>query len=382
MSEVTHPSFGKGRVLRQVRGGRYCVVLFEGRRIPWQVNTTELSFEAQPPVAQEAVAEELDLATIGPALQILEALRLGVVPPQGTDVYTVGRDVEMEMIQKDLVQACEGGAARVVLGDYGTGKTHLLEVIEQKALEANMVVARVVLDEEECSPSQPRRVYRALCNSLRYPDRKERGLQPLFDGAVDGLPDSFFDKDSSDYHHYLSPTLAYYRRLDEEETAGELLLDYIGGHPSLSNRELERELRGATGLRGHRLYALMDYRPWAHLYTYLVGGLAYLVERAGYRGICLLFDEAEFYALLNRSRPRLRGPALRLLRRRRGGARGGVVRSGRGASRRSRGSPKLSSALPTSAEPLHRLRHDRRPAGNGCFGAPVGAGPFCLSLSP
>lgn len=300
MSEVTHPSFGKGRVLRQVRGGRYCVVLFEGRQIPWQVDTTELAFAKKKSAAPTVVVEDPDLSEIGPSLQILEALRLGVVPPQGTEIYTVGRDVEMEMIQNDLEQAKEGGAARVVLGDYGTGKTHLLEVIEQRALEENMVVARVVLDEEECSPSQPRRVYRALCNSLRFPDQEERGLKPLFDRAAERLPDSFFKSGNGRYHHYLSPVLAYYRQLEDEAVA-ELLLDYIGGHPSLSNRELERELRQATRVRGQRLYALMDYRPWAHLYTYLVGGLAYLVERSGYDGLCLLFDEAEFYALLNRA---------------------------------------------------------------------------------
>ena len=303
MSEVTHPDFGAGKVVRQVRGGRYSVVLFEGRRVPWQVETRQLKFLRKGRKAKLPKAPpEPDLKEVGPSLQILEALRLGVVPPGGTELYTVGRDLEMKMVHEDLERVVtDGGAARVVLGDYGTGKTHLLEVIEQSALERGLVVGRVVLDEAEAAPSHPKRVYRQLVNSLRFPDREERGLQPLFEGAQGNLPETFFQKDHPDFHAYLSPALAYYSRLKQAPELRDLLLDWVGGHPSLSNRELERELRRETRLRGQRLYALMDYRPWAHLYAYLAGGIAYLVRQAGYKGLCLLFDEAEFYALLNRA---------------------------------------------------------------------------------
>lgn len=231
-----------------------------------------------------------------PGLQVLEALRLGVVPAVDPTQLTVGRELEFSLIDQDFGEVAEQGSARVFLGDYGTGKTHLLEWIEHQARRRNFLCSRVVLDEEEVSPSHPQRVYRALCRSLRYPDSEARGLETLLDKAK--LPDKFLRPGSSLYHHYLSPVLTYLARLEAEAPLREELLDWISGHPSQSNPELEQQLRLHTGVRGQRLYALKDYRPWAHLYSYLVGGLAWMSRRAGYEGLVLLFDEAEFYSLL------------------------------------------------------------------------------------
>ena len=226
-----------------------------------------------------------------PHLQTLEALRLGVVSRVGVEDLTVARDAELALVKQDLAETPTQGAARVFLGDYGTGKTHLLELIEQLALSQNFLVSRVVLDEEEVPPSHPQRVYRALCRGLRYPGLSAQGLGVLLDRlASQGMPSP---------HHYFSPVLAYWKALPEEDPLREALLEWIEGHPGQGNQELEQALRSRTRVRGQRLYALKDYRPWAHIYGYLVGGLAVAARRAGYAGLVALFDEAEFYALLN-----------------------------------------------------------------------------------
>jgi hypothetical protein len=212
---------------------------------------------------------------------------------------TVGRDTEFALIDEDLAATPQGGSARVFLGDYGTGKTHLLELLEHKAIAGNFLCTRVVLDEEEVPPSHPQRVYRALCRGLRYPDQPGNGLQPLFERLRKWESRDFFRPGSSLYHSYLSPALAYYRALEADEPLADELLTWLEGHPSQSNSELEASLRQRTRVRQQRLFALKDYRPWAHLYSYLVGGIAYLARQAGYEGLVVLFDEAEFYALLN-----------------------------------------------------------------------------------
>lgn len=212
---------------------------------------------------------------------------------------TVGRDVEFALIDQDLAETPEQGAARVFLGDYGTGKTHLLELIEHKALADNFLCARVVLDEEEVPASHPQRVYRALCRGLTYPDSPARGIQPLFEKLRSWDGRDFFRPGSASYHAYLSPGLAYWRALDAEDELADELLSWLEGSPSQSNMELEARLKQRTRIRQQRLFALKDYRPWAHLYSYLVGGLAFLARQAGYSGLVILFDEAEFYSLLN-----------------------------------------------------------------------------------
>ena len=84
----------------------------------------------------------------------LEAMRLGVVPSAEVDTYTVGRDVELAMVDRDLEEtAASGGAVRAILGDYGTGKTHLLELIRSRALAAGFLVAEATLDPVE-TPQQ------------------------------------------------------------------------------------------------------------------------------------------------------------------------------------------------------------------------------------
>jgi len=234
-----------------------------------------------------------------PHLQTLEALRLGVVPRTGPESFTVARDLELSLVDQDLAETPERGAARVFLGDYGTGKTHLLELIEHKALAQNFLCTRVVLDEDEVPPSHPQRVYRALCRGLLYPDSQQSGLglSRLFERAQ--VDSAFLQPGKALYHQYFSPVLEYWRCLEEEDPLKEDLQEWIEGHPSQSNQELEARLRRQTRIRRHRLFALKDYRPWAHLYSYLVGGLAWLARQAGYQGLVVLFDEAEFYALLN-----------------------------------------------------------------------------------
>ncbi len=229
-------------------------------------------------------------------LQTLEALRLGVVPRISPEALTVAREQELAMVEQDLVETPKVGSARVFLGDYGTGKTHLLELIEHLALSRNFLCSRIVLDEEEVPPSHPQRVYRALCRGLRYPEGGQ-GLAPLLDRIVPH--ERWLRPGSSSYHHYLSPVLQYWKALEPEDPLRDELQDWIEGHPSASSKELEPELRRRTRLRGLRLFALKDYRPWAHLYSYLIGGLAHLAQQAGYEGLVLLFDEAEFYGLLN-----------------------------------------------------------------------------------
>jgi len=247
-----------------------------------------------------AAAPRRRRAAKNPHLQTLEALRLGVVPRQEPEQLTVARDAELELIAQDLRETPQRGAARVFLGDYGTGKTHLLELLEHQAMAQGFLVSRVVLDEEEVPPSHPQRVYRALCRGLRYPDANGQGLELLLDKCLQSnLPAKFFQTGNPLYHHYFSPVLQYWKALDSEDPLREELQEWIEGQPSQSSQELEGRLRQRTRVRGQRLFALKDYRPWAHIYGYLVGGLAWLAQKAGYQGLVVLFDEAEFYALLN-----------------------------------------------------------------------------------
>jgi len=337
--KVFHPVHGSGEVVTYRRGGRVAIVDFESRPMPTHVPVREFTIRE---VDEDEDADRSgvdDLLELGPRFEgdrdetessrVLEAMRLGVVPASSTDVYTVGRDVEVGQIQADLGCAERGeGAVRAFLGDYGTGKTHLLQLAESRALEENFLTARVVLDPRGTPPSHPKRVYRDLVHSLQYPDRRhdeDTGLQPLFDQAVadDRVCEQFDvrrgkgDRDerlAEGMHLYLSPALSYYRelaaddvdrRIDEVddlerylEDARTLLFDWIEGHPTVSNADLNDHLSHVEGAYPW-LYSLMDYRPWARIYGYLLSGLSTLARAVGYAGLAVFVDEAERFSLLS-----------------------------------------------------------------------------------
>jgi hypothetical protein len=264
----------------------------------------------------------------------LEAMRLGVVPSAEVATYTVGRDAELAMVDGDLRETLEtGGTVRAILGDYGTGKTHLLELIRSRALAAGFLVAEATLDPVETPPSHPKRVYRSLVRSLAYPDQlhHDLGLRPLLEKGCrsEAAAERFRlqragraeirNQLDEGAHLYLTPALRYLkaaqagggrqgrrarrRGADDDPTvtaelAVELLLDWIEGHPTISNQVIDVVLARTLG-RQDKVYSLLDFRPWARIYAYLLNGIARLARCVGYGGLVVLLDEAEFYALLS-----------------------------------------------------------------------------------
>jgi hypothetical protein len=276
----------------------------------------------------------------------LEAMRLGVVPSADLSAYTVGRERELGTVDEDLARvAAEGGAVRGFLGDYGAGKTHLLELIRARALAKGFLVAEATLDPSETSPSHPKRVYRALVRSLVYPDRPHEeglGLRPLLEkgSGSEAAAERFrtvatgrravAERLTEGAHLYLTPALQYMARLTvparrgrKEPRAGRgagsaatgggvsgrgaaevravgrsLLVDWLEGHPTLSNQVIDAALSRALG-RHDTIYSLLDFRPWARIYAYLLSGLSVLARSVGYSGLVILLDEAEFYSLLS-----------------------------------------------------------------------------------
>jgi hypothetical protein len=340
---IRHPDWGAGRVLALLRGGRVVRVEFdEMAGTPWEIPRDELMvLDPDGPLASSARKEageafhEDDKAhpKEGPgvreggeddrvpvndsggrdpspqdsvtARQAIEALRLGVVPTSHLDTYTVGRDVELVVVLKDLESAVRDGGFRVVLGDYGTGKTHFLEMAELLALESGFLATRATLDSREVVPNRPRRIFHQLARGIRYPDDptiESRGLKPLLEKAAkDGkIVRQWSSRNSPDYHPYIGPALFYMAvvsEMDEGEELKERLIDWIEGSEVASNLDLEKELRQLTGART-RLYALKDFRTVTHLYTLILGGIAELARQVGYRGLAVMVDEAEFYSVL------------------------------------------------------------------------------------
>jgi len=80
------------------------------------------------------------------ARSIMNSLGGGTVPKEGLGYITVGREQELASLLRDTEIIEDGGATfRFVVGDYGSGKTFLLQTIKEYLVKNNFVVAEVDL---------------------------------------------------------------------------------------------------------------------------------------------------------------------------------------------------------------------------------------------
>lgn len=218
------------------------------------------------------------------ACRMAEAFRLGVVPHQDVESFTFGRDREVGLVQSALARLKDGkGDVYLVEGEYGTGKTHLLEYIHHRALQTGMLVSICQFDPQEVSPHRPKRVYREIVHNLRFiQDGTEFGFRDLLRRAT--------ELDMSD-HVFLGPVLAKLRRLDAAHIESEVFWQWIEGE---STKDYATDGRSPHRVKGgQRIPALYDFSTAADFYCNILSGISHIARELGLGGLVLLIDEAE-----------------------------------------------------------------------------------------
>ena len=77
---------------------------------------------------------------------IIQSLKSGVTPKIGIQHIQVGRSNEVKALYKDISRISEGGAAfRLIIGDYGSGKTFFMSVVRSIALEKKLVTVNAIV---------------------------------------------------------------------------------------------------------------------------------------------------------------------------------------------------------------------------------------------
>lgn len=114
---------------------------------------------------------------------LLQALRAGVVPRVGQHLVQVGRAPELEALLADIVRVADGGAAfRLVVGEYGAGKTFFLNLVRAVALEKKLVVMSADLTPDRrlhATGGQARSLYNELARSTATRTRIDGGALPV-----------------------------------------------------------------------------------------------------------------------------------------------------------------------------------------------------------
>ena len=269
--ETSHIRYGAGRVVAERHGGFEKRVLFRNGLKRWvrlddlkEVNRRRPESFTCPkyqPIPDERLS----------ARQLIEALRLGVVPFNHVEDFTFGRKREMDKLGNWL-GAPSKGTLRLV-GEYGTGKSHLLGYARGRALQDGFAVASVDMDPNEIPFHKPKRIYGRLVRSFRYvsrADNRERGFRYFLKEALS----AGFLEDHRYFSRLIQPDEDLWNWIEAREAAPRPVPTYDPGYK--------------------RHLSLFDYSTAANVYCYLISALGWAAREAlGLRGLLLLFDEAE-----------------------------------------------------------------------------------------
>jgi hypothetical protein len=232
------------------------------------------------------------------ARRTVEALRAGVPNQDAVRVLNSLQPQVEARFRRQLVSLREDAMAGrstpglLVAGDFGAGKSHLLEYMEHIALDERAVCSRVVISKE--TPLYDLgRVFRAALASLVVPGKRGSALTELA---------SALDADSPEYAtaltHWVSrpdvglnsrfaASLYLYEQVRDPEIR-DRIVSFWAGEP-LNVSQMKSWLRD-LGERGtYRLESV----PARALALQRLLFLARLVLAAGYAGWVILFDEVE-----------------------------------------------------------------------------------------
>ncbi len=241
---------------------------------------------------------------------LINSLGAGVVPRVGLEYIAVGREREIAALLQDLENIAAGGAAfRFVVGRYGAGKSFMLQLLRNHAMERDFVVADADLSPERRlagTDGQGVATYRELMQNIATKTHptggalalvlerwisgiqtlvaQDTGLRPNDDGFDDQVEARILAavKNIEGLVHgfdFATVITTYWRgyRLDERDKKDAALRWLRGEFAS------KTEAKSALGVR-----VIIDDDTW---YDY-IKLFAKFVSDIGYKGLLILLDEA------------------------------------------------------------------------------------------
>lgn len=230
---------------------------------------------------------------------ILQALGSGVVPRTGQQHIQVGRAPELEALLRDIDRVADGGSAlRLVIGEYGAGKTFFLYLVRSVALEKRLITAHADLSPDRrlhATGGQARALYRELTANLATRSRPDGNGLPA---VVERFVTSALTQAAEDG---VSPASVIAARLDRlsEHVGGYDFAQVVGaywrGHDTGDERlkqDAIRWLRGEFNTKTDARQALgvRTIVDDANVYDHLKL-LALFCRQAGFAGLLVVLDE-------------------------------------------------------------------------------------------
>lgn len=239
---------------------------------------------------------------------IIDSLQSGLTPKIGINHFYVGRSKEIEQLEMNLNNLADGGSfVRFIIGNYGSGKTILLELAKLFAHKRRIVVASadISMDKILCSSNQnhkSRNLYAELINNLStsaYPTGHalESIIQMWADNLRQQYPENTFEHRR--IFQLLKPLHKHTQYSDFCHIIETYLNAYDNGDENVKENAL-RWLRGEFRLLTEakqclNVRSIIDDKNW---YSQLKL-FADFVCLAGYKGLLVNIDEMAVLTRLN-----------------------------------------------------------------------------------
>lgn len=236
--------------------------------------------------------------------QLLDALRRGIPPaPKGLLAIKVGRENEERELLASIKIAMAGGYAfRVITGNYGSGKTFLLELLRGAARgrRASMLSMRAELSPERRfigSTGQPTEMWRSLMSTLTTTDTGESGdhqMRNVLDGFVNKV-NAITAHEARSAKVVADERLAQLTRLEH----GEQLADVVRSYWRASIDDDEAKRRAAVQWIKAGFDSKVDARRATGVAYRDIGLvtrlqlLSALARAAGWNGLFVCIDEVD-----------------------------------------------------------------------------------------
>lgn len=239
---------------------------------------------------------------------ILQSLRAGVVPRTGLHHIQVGRSNEVKALLSDIEKLIDGGAfIRLIIGEYGAGKTFFLHLIRTIAHEKGIVTAYADLNPDRrlhATGGQARNLFSELMKNVSTRTKPDGGALSSIVERFVSTALSEAKSQNVDVNEIIRSRLQSIIELVNGYDFAQVIESYWKGHDS-GNEQLKADsikwLRGEFSTRTDARNALGvrsiidDGNVYDHLKL-----LSQFVRLAGYKGLLISYDEmVNLYKLAN-----------------------------------------------------------------------------------
>lgn len=220
---------------------------------------------------------------------MLNALSSGVVPRRGLEYIAVGRRKETETFVSDMEATAEGGGAfRIISGRYGNGKSFLMQMVRNNAMERGFAVMDADLSVNRRltgSKSEGLATYRELVKNTAVRSRPDGGaLESIVRDYIDSVEGEGNDLSMVPegmvhlpFAHDVVKAIVSYRDSVSDGGDGSDALRWFKGE-----YDSKRDAKGELGVS-----SIPDDYNWYDI----IKLLAMISVYAGYKGLIVFIDE-------------------------------------------------------------------------------------------